>query len=218
MNIPDTLKKLINQLMRRGGFEGSARYWENRYKNGGNSGQGSYNELATFKASFLNRFVEDEKIDSVIEWGCGDGKQLGLSKYPVYYGLDVSRTAIEKCTRQFTDRQNYHFEVISRKSLSRKASLALSIDVIYHLVEDDVFTKHMRQLFQSARTYVIIYSCDFTGEGYPSHIKPRKFSQYIADHFRDWSLVSVKKNPYPVLLYGEDSGSWSDFFIYRKNL
>jgi len=40
----------------------SSEYWDNRYKNGGNSGQGSYNALAKFKASVINDFIENNKI------------------------------------------------------------------------------------------------------------------------------------------------------------
>ena len=54
----------------------SSKYWENRYKAGGNSGSGSYSNLAIFKAEIINSFVKDNKIESVIEFGCGDGQQL----------------------------------------------------------------------------------------------------------------------------------------------
>lgn len=35
----------------------SKNYWENRYKSGGNSGAGSYSNLAEFKAEIINEFV-----------------------------------------------------------------------------------------------------------------------------------------------------------------
>ena len=50
-------------------FTTSSDYWEQRYKTGGNSGAGSYNRLAEFKANFLNRFVIEHEIRSVIEFG-----------------------------------------------------------------------------------------------------------------------------------------------------
>src|SRR5678815_1312722 len=69
---------------------GSAEYWEERYREGGNSGSGSYNRLARYKADVLNKFVEDNNISSVIEFGSGDGAQLKLASYPRYIGVDVS--------------------------------------------------------------------------------------------------------------------------------
>src|SRR5579864_6395854 len=75
-------------------FPGSQTYWDQRYAEGGTSGSGSYGEQAAFKAEILNGFVARHGIQSVIEFGCGDGNQLSLASYPSYVGLDVSRTAI----------------------------------------------------------------------------------------------------------------------------
>ena len=57
-------------------FSGSGEFWESRYQRGETSGGGSYGRLAQFKAQTLNRFVEENEIASVIEFGCGDGHQL----------------------------------------------------------------------------------------------------------------------------------------------
>ena len=51
-NIPivgPTLSRLASQLYTKFYFQNSGDYWEKRYKNGGNSGSGSYNQLAKFK-------------------------------------------------------------------------------------------------------------------------------------------------------------------------
>lgn len=64
---------------------------------GGNSGKGSYNRLAQFKADIINKFVEENAIEFVMEWGCGDGHQLSLAKYLQCVGYDVSKQAISTC-------------------------------------------------------------------------------------------------------------------------
>lgn len=43
----------------------SRQYWEERYRNGGTSGEGSYNRLAEFKAKVLNDFVQCNNIKSI---------------------------------------------------------------------------------------------------------------------------------------------------------
>lgn len=91
----------------------SAAYWNERYVSGGNSGAGSYNRLAEFKAEVLNAFVERERIQSVIEWGCGDGNQLRLARYPRYIGLDVSKEAVRKCRNIFKADRTKKFSHIS---------------------------------------------------------------------------------------------------------
>src|ERR1700689_4886366 len=70
----------------------SPSYWDSRYAGGGNSGDGSYGNLAKFKASVLNQFVAENRIASVVEFGCGDGNQVSLAEYPRYVGIDVSPT------------------------------------------------------------------------------------------------------------------------------
>src|SRR5687768_6622655 len=54
-------------------FLNSNQYWDDRYLIGGNSGAGSYDRLAQFKADVLNKFAYDRDVSSVIEFGCGDG-------------------------------------------------------------------------------------------------------------------------------------------------
>src|SRR5262245_41742960 len=82
-------------------FASSAGNWEKRYAHGRNSGVGSYGFLAEFKAEVLNRFVAAHQVQTVIEFGCGDGNQLTLAEYPTYLGFDVSRTAISQCQTLF---------------------------------------------------------------------------------------------------------------------
>ena len=45
-------------------FPGSKAYWEERYLQGGDSGVGSYEFFAEFKAQVLNEFVAEKRISS----------------------------------------------------------------------------------------------------------------------------------------------------------
>ena len=196
----------------------SAAYWNERYVSGGNSGAGSYNRLAEFKAEVLNAFVERERIQSVIEWGCGDGNQLRLARYPRYIGLDVSKEAVRKCRNIFkADRTKKfsHISVLTGGGIV-PADLSLSLDVLYHLVEDKVFNQYMRRLFSSSKKYVCIYSCDFE-KNHCAHVRCRKFTDWIERNVSDkWELVDIVRNKYPYDENAPDSTSWSDFYFYKK--
>lgn len=200
-------------------WKGSAKYWNERYVNGGNSGAGSYNRLAEFKAQIINEFVKSNHVKTVIEWGCGDGNQLSLSNYPNYIGYDVSPQAIKMCKKIFKNDSSKKF--VCSKSLffkPQKAELSLSLDVLYHLIEDDVFNKYMKQLFSSSKKYVIIYSCNDTDHLTEAiHVKHRKFTQWIAENVgQNWTLKDFVRNKYPYNENDPDNTSWSDFFIYEK--
>jgi hypothetical protein len=198
-------------------FPGSAEYWEKRYSTGGNSGVGSYAFFAEYKADVLNRFVSTHHVQTVIEFGCGDGNQLSLANYPTYLGFDVSSTALSKCRELFKSDPQKSFRLMSEFA-GETADLTLSLDVIYHLVEDDIFAQYMRTLFRAANRYVIIYASDIgDNRGYEgTHVKHRKFTQWIQQNAPAWKLLEHLPNQYP---YTGDyrKGSFADFFIYETS-
>lgn len=193
----------------------SDKYWETRYKDGGNSGKGSYGKLAQFKVDVINPYIKDK---TVIELGCGDGNQLSLFKdYKKYIGFDVSETIISTCKDRFSSSKKTYFYTNSKKKIStynQKVDVAMSLDVLYHLVEDSVYETYIKDLFELKADTVIIYGKNFEPkEKYASHVKPRKFTQYIKDNFFDYKLI----NHVPQRHFSKNhmKGSDADFFIYQ---
>jgi SAM-dependent methyltransferase len=193
----------------------STNYWDERYRAGGNSGDGSYGDLAQFKADVLNRFVDTHAIRSVIEFGCGDGNQLRLAQYPKYCGIDVSAKALETCRGLFLRDSSKNFLQAEDQVVPEPAELALSLDVIYHLVEDNVYEKYMRRLFESASRYVIIYSDNEDKPREVPHVRHRKFSTWIEQNRPDWLLSERIPNKFPYQPKTQ-LGSWADFWIYTR--
>ena len=197
-------------------FSGSDDYWKKRYAQGGSSGDGSYRLLADFKADVLNTLVEEYKVNSVKEFGCGDGNQLSLLNFPVYQGVDVSPEAIALCEQQFSNDPTKEF-LLLKDYQGKQSDMNMSLDVIYHLVEDEIFENHMKLLFDSASKLVVIYSSN-TAEQQKiqgKHIRHRKFTDWIESHARNWELVRYIPNKYPYK--GDDrSGSFADFYIYAS--
>lgn len=189
--------------IRRRRFEGSSAYWERRYRAGGTSGQGSYGVLAEFKAEVLNAFVVDRSVSSVVEFGSGDGHQLQLAAYPRYLGIDVSRSAIERCQRLFRDDPTKTFLLYDPQLFDDPAGfihadLALSLDVIFHLVEDTTFERYMSALFRAADRFVIMYSSDVDQRTPGPHERHRKFSTWVARNAPEWGLVKTLGNVLPI--------------------
>ena len=197
-------------------FSGSEKYWAERYDSGGKSGAGSYGRLAEFKAEVLNDFVSKEKVKTIIEYGCGDGNQLALAVYPSYLGFDVSPKAVALCSDMFSDDATKTFRLLNQYQ-GEKAELTLSLDVIYHLIEDGVFSEYMHRLFDSADRFVIVYSSNTAGktEGQAPHVKHRKFSEWVETMKPEWRLRGHIPNRYPFT--GDNAaGSFADFFIYER--
>jgi hypothetical protein len=197
-------------------FTGSSDYWEARYSNGGNSGAGSYTNLSLFKAEVLNNFVREHDVKTVIELGCGDGAQLSLAEYPDYLGLDVSRTVVEHCSSKFANDPSKKFEVIGEGLIPYKAELVLSLDVIYHLVEDDIFHEYMAHCFDAAQKYVIIYASNDDLPSPAPHVRHRLFSTWIEESRADWQQIGFIKNRYPWNEKDQRHTSFADFYVYER--
>jgi cyclopropane fatty-acyl-phospholipid synthase-like methyltransferase len=155
------------------------------------------------------------QVKSVIEFGCGDGNQLRFANYPSYLGFDISPEAILRCQELFKDDDTKSFKLLEEYN-GEKADLTLSLDVIYHLVEDTVFDKYMNQLFDTATKYVLIYSSntDKQEKLQPAHVKHRIFSKWIETNKAGWILDKHIPNAYS---YATDkiNGSVADIFIYK---
>jgi SAM-dependent methyltransferase len=197
-------------------FPGSEDYWKKRYKTGGTSGAGSYKRFAEFKAQVINDFVEDKQIKTIIEYGCGDGNQLFFSEYPSYIGFDVSLEALSQCKNRFSDDETKTFK-LTNEYANETAQLTLSLDVIYHLIEDHIFFAYMKQLFDSSTEFVIIYSSNTDKQSrlQAVYVKHRKFSNWITQYKPEWKLIKHIPNRYPHT-YDDLKGSFADFYIYEK--
>jgi len=209
----DLLSKHVLDMMT---FKSSESYWLKRYKRGGNSGSGSYGSFAQFKADVINKFVETNNIKTVVEFGCGDGNQLTLANYPFYIGFDISPEAIEQCRKIFDDDSSKEFYVMSEYK-EQEVDLSLSLDVIYHLIEDNIFEKYMRQLFCSSKRYVIVYSSNTGARSFGSpHVRHRQFTSWVKTNFPDWDLIMHIPNPQTGRTNFKGNIR-ADFFIYQKS-
>ena len=200
-------------------FSGSA--WNLRYAQGGTSGAGSYGKLGQYKAAVIDEFILAHSIQSVVDFGCGDGYQISLIRnLPNYLGLDVSPVALYKCKQRFiTDpsKSFYLYDSISfdDKANLFKAELALSLDVIYHLIDRNLFQSYLDNLFNSASRFVMIYSSDFDSP-YNLYEQRRSFTGWVTVHFPKWELTTKIDNVYPYEDDNPDDTSYSDWFIYSK--
>jgi len=210
----------LNNLLSNSKFPGTGDYWEHRYKSGGNSGGGSYNRLAEFKANVINEFIDEKNIKSAIEFGCGDGNNLALINYPKYIGLDISPTAVRICINKFKSDISKSFYVynslafIDNQQLFR-SELCLSLDVIFHLVEDEIYIKYMNDLFDSSKKYVIIYSRDYS-EKEVYHQKSRNFSKWVDENQKAFRMIKRIENPYKYDPNDPENTSNAVFIIYEN--
>jgi SAM-dependent methyltransferase len=207
---------IVLELRRRFSFGDSSTYWEKRYQQGKTSGVGSYGRLAAFKAEVLNDFVAKNSIESVIEFGCGDGTQLALANYPRYVGVDVTQGSINICEKRFEGDEAKKFYLTTQLPRNiGKFGLALSLDVVYHLVEDAVFEAYMRSLFEHAGRYVVVYSSNKIEPSGVPHVRHRRFTGWIQANAPQWKQCGFVPNRYPEDQKRADDTSFADFYFFQ---
>lgn len=210
----------VRRTLARIRWRGDQAFWQEHYAQGGDSGSGSSGRLARFKAEVLNTFVADHDIGSVIEFGCGDGRQLELSSYPDYLGLDVAPVAIDRCLQRFADDPNKSFALYDPKRWRNNgwisADLAISLDVIFHLVEDESYEKYMNDLFGAARKFVIIYASNTNAPHPEAYTRHHRFTDWIDANAPDWTLARHIPNAFSYDASMPFDTSFSEFWIFAR--
>jgi cyclopropane fatty-acyl-phospholipid synthase-like methyltransferase len=199
-------------------FTTSRKYWEDLYASGGNSGSGSYRRAARFKAGVLNTFMQDQNVQTVLEWGCGDGSQLRLATYRSYVGVDVSNTAVNMCRQIYKSDHTKEFFLIDEiPEQFQSAECAISLDVVYHLVEDNVYFAYMKRLFASATRFVIIYAWNVEDDSpiNGSHVRHRAFLRWVAENINSWALTKVVNNE---VACSKAKNIFAHFYIFTREV
>jgi SAM-dependent methyltransferase len=204
-------------------FPGSRRYWERHCAQGGHSGDGSRHLLAEFKAEVLNGLVVAHDIGSIVEFGCGDGQQLALARYPQYHGLDVSPTALARAADRFRADPTKSFTLHDPTRFADPAGhlaaeMALSLDVIHHVVEDELYELHLRHIFGAGRRLVVLFTSDAdtlrVRERTAPHVRHRPVGRDVAAAFPQWRLRERIANRYPYQ-GAQTLTSFADFRVYE---
>lgn len=209
-----TLIKGVKRALSHLTFKGSTQYWRERYARGGNSGAGSNGRLQDYKAKFVNEFIQYHGITSVLDMGVGDGSFAKRVRVNYYHGCDVSPNAIGRC--RLLKSNGEIFPTCTFGETPVVTQLGLSLDVIYHLTEDDVYWKYLEDLFGYSTKYVIIYGYEHSDGKTWAHVKPRWFTLDIQRAFPEWELVGLHYPPYTWDESDKTNTTKSRFYIYKK--
>ncbi|WP_300517900.1 class I SAM-dependent methyltransferase [Aliiroseovarius sp.] len=206
------MMKLLRKLFGRK-FDNSGAYWLDRYEAGGTSGAGSYGRLAEYKARIINALVAEREIGSVVEIGCGDGNQCSLFDFANYTGVDISPKVVAEARTRFADRPGWEFhEADTFQTLGRPAEMSMSLDVIYHLVEDEVFDTYMRDLTDAAGKYLLVYASDHDAPARSPHVRHRAYSDWLAANAPEFELLQTWEHEFPMTSGGDKKETSFAFF------
>lgn len=179
--------------------------WDKRYSEGGNSGRGSYGEHYEFKTKVINGFIEKYNIKNVVDFGCGDGNQISNLLFEKYHGVDLSEVSVGLCRSLYADDATKSFGLYELgKKPEKKAELTMSLDVIYHLIDDSYFEDYMKCLIECTDKYILVYSTNFKDDTWEGHVRHREFDNMLQDEFERIEFI---KN---------ELDCPADFYFYQK--
>lgn len=172
--------------------------WERRYRETDlGSGDNSWGEKAQRKADYVNALIQDRSVHTVVDWGCGDGEVASRIKALRYIGIEVSPSALALCKAKATgpEREWRLYDGFTKPRLP-KADLALSLDIILHLVDDGLYRRYLELLFGSAPLVCVYSSC--RNEQGARHVLHRTFIDDVPPEFH------VIERP----RYAHEDGMW----------
>lgn len=130
-------------------------YWENHYKQGGNSGEGSVGKLRQWKWNTISKYQPN--LNDVIDVGCGDLSFWGDKELPEkYIGIDISESIIEK-NKLKRPKSNF---IISNGEIAfdLHSNNVFCFDMLFHIMNDSEYTEIINNLCKYSNKYIFIYT------------------------------------------------------------
>lgn len=186
----------------------SGEFWEARYKSGGNSGDGSYGVNGRFKIDVLNNYFHRVEPLGVLDFGVGDftySSVIAGKRFP-FFGIDVSAMKVAQLKGQFGQYANIHFATSLDAFKDQLFDYVISLDVIFHLLEDLTYNGYINQITQTSVENIVVYSSNFKDDKWELHVRHRRFVPDILS--RGYKLIEYIPNP--------THTTYSDFYFFKR--
>ena len=171
-------------------------YRDNVWGDGKGSGIGSDAEHVRPYTRFLQQFLRDRNIRSVVDLGCGDWQfscELDLSGIK-YHGVDVATSVIES-NRQSFQADNIEFSVLDTYTALPKADLLICKDVLMHLGWEEV-SRIIREAFPKYQFILITSDVQPYSKLGDAYLEARKIRQGMFNE----NILTGQMTPFDIRL------------------
>jgi hypothetical protein len=135
--------------------------------------------------------IQKHGIESLLDFGCRHGATLELLEVSGYLGFDPRSNDIDILRERYLSNPQKKFT--DNVNAIKRKELAISFDVLFHLIKDSVYEDCMRSLFLSSTRFVLIYSSNTErtdGEnGTAPHVRYGIFQEHIPSYFFFWRFI-----------------------------
>lgn len=130
-------------------------YWENHYKTGGRSTEGTINESREWKLDVLQEYGLNHNV-SVIDIGCGDMEFWQTYRLKQYTGIDISPSIIINNKKKYP-RYNFYCNN-SSNALNISADYVICFDVLFHIMDTTQYIMTLLNLKYYTQKKLFIYT------------------------------------------------------------
>jgi len=158
-------------------LEQDARYWNDRYSHGGNSGEGSYNDLE--KKVRLDAIARFSEAKTVLDVGCGDISHIAdilrLLPKAQYTGIDISSEIVMRNREKKIERCRFgHAQCWTDYA----ADLVICFDVLYHIIDQAEYDRMLENLDRANGLLIIAYNESAINEPSAKHVIKRRLAPF----------------------------------------
>jgi len=134
--------------------ENGMNYWKKHYATGGKSTGGSIDEGRTWKQNILKEYNVWE--ETIIDIGCGD-LEFWENQFPAKYtGIDISEVIIDK--NKMLHPEGKFICSSSSDTHNIQANVVICFDVLYHIMDEDVYIKTIENIARYSKKYIFIWT------------------------------------------------------------
>jgi len=142
----------------------SLKHWNSRYKEGRDSGGGSYGDIVFAKLKAMKTHILPEDVSSIFDLGCGDfsfGSRVSeMFPSAKYTAVDQSSVVIGRNIRIYNSKFNFKIQ----DNINEDADLVLCVDVLFHVLREEKYNEILHGLIKHWKKYLVISAFDRDGE------------------------------------------------------
>ena len=172
----------------------SEHVWGEGTKDSPLSGGGSLAVNAQDYVDFVKKFIEDNEVKTVVDFGHGDWQMWQSYKFEnvTYFGLDVANKLSEKVQQIYGTNQRSFQQIESRPKNFPKGDLLITKDVLQHIPNKDV------EFFLNKMTsfkYVIICNDIFVHRFSFYELRKMLAIKYRMSLLKQFKIPKLQKRP-----------------------
>lgn len=186
-------------------------YWDERYRGGTNSGEGSRGPYRKWKWKMINQYVDVRK-KNVLDVGCGDLAFLEGRTFGSYRGFDISPFIISRNRAKRPDLEFAARDVTITHKGQPSYDVVLCMDLLFHIMDENGFVRLLENLNRWAGEWLFVINWSINPLG--SNVTDGQYQYYrnliyYLDKLPDLRLLHEQK---------KRGDPFNSFYVFQREV